>query len=112
MRTTALILLAALGCATKMVWSPVVPGKTQVDFGQDKAFCMQQAMGTVPPVAQPGVVIQPNCPQGDSSCHFARGQQQGAVYGAQIRRNRHMATLFNACMTGRGWELVPEGEHG
>ena len=87
------------GCAQEMVWSSS-NGKSEQQFYADRSYCSAMAGN-----GQQNQVVQMQ-PSNDFASGFMNGMNIGGAMGASNARSQ----IFNDCMMGNGWFLVPSGQ--
>lgn len=91
----ALAFLSISGCAQNMQWAHSFKG--QQEFYADRARCSSMSGAG----QQNQVVLQ----QGDAG--LATGLTNGMNIGSAMGANRARGQIFDDCMMGNGWYLVP-----
>lgn len=85
------------GCAKDMVWSSS-NGKSEQQFYADRASCSAMAGN-----GHQNQVYEPK-QQADG---FASGLENGLNLGNAIGTSNSRSQIFNDCMMGNGWNLIP-----
>lgn len=97
--TCIFVLIFLSGCAQDMVWSSS-NGKSEQQFYADRSYCSAMAGN-----GQQNQVVQMQ-PSNDFASGFMNGMNLGGAMGASNARSQ----IFNDCMMGNGWFLVPSGQ--